>query len=70
MDNSPRNIFLKDGGMGVDISAEMALFANNLSEIAHYLGKDKERLFFKKEAKEISEAINKNMWDEKTKFLL
>jgi hypothetical protein len=34
MDNPSRNSFLAGGGTGVDMSAEMVLFARNLSEIA------------------------------------
>ena len=42
MDNSPRNAYLKNGGTGIDISSEMVLFAQQLSEIATILGKDAE----------------------------
>ena len=39
MDNSPRNHFLDGGGAGIDISSEMVLFAQQLSDIAQILGK-------------------------------
>ncbi len=39
MDNATRNIYLKSGGTGIDISSEMVLFARNPAEIAGILGK-------------------------------
>jgi hypothetical protein len=68
MDNSPRNAYLKNGGTGIDISSEMALFARELSEIATILGKDVEVRQYSAEADQLASAINQAMWDEKRKF--
>jgi hypothetical protein len=68
MDNSPRNAYLKNGGMGIDISSEMVLFARQLSEIAILLGKDTEAREYSAEADQLALAINQAMWDEKRKF--
>jgi hypothetical protein len=68
MDNSPRNPFLDRGGTGVDISAEMVLFARNLAEIAGVLGKEEERRGYIREADELSILINRLMWDKDKKF--
>jgi hypothetical protein len=68
MDNSPRNVFLEGGGVGIDISSEMVLFAGNLSEIANLIGKKKDAKYFLKESKELSDKINKLMWDKDKKF--
>jgi hypothetical protein len=68
MDNSPRNAYLKNGGMGIDISSEMVLFARQLSEIALLLGKDTEAREYSAEADQLALAINQAMWDEKRKF--
>ncbi len=63
MDDSPRNIHLKGGGTGVDISAEMALFARNLAEIAALLGDSRSRKRFERRAAAIGRTINRLMWD-------
>lgn len=68
MDNSPRNPYLNRGGTGIDISAEMVLFARDLAEMARLLGEVREALVFRREADELSARINHLMWDEKTKF--
>jgi hypothetical protein len=68
MDNSPRNAYLKNGGMGIDISSEMVLFARQLSEIALILGKDTEARQYSAEADQLASLINQAMWDEKQKF--
>jgi len=68
MDNSPRNAYLKNGGTGIDISSEMALFARQLSEMALILGKDTEAREYSVEADQLASAINQAMWDEKRKF--
>jgi hypothetical protein len=68
MDNSPRNAYLKNGGTGIDISAEMVLFARQLSEIAVMLGKDAEARSYSAEADHLASVINQAMWDEKRKF--
>jgi hypothetical protein len=68
MDNSPRNPYLNRGGTGIDITAEMVLFARDLAEMARLLGKYREALGFRREADDLSLLINRLMWDEKTKF--
>lgn len=68
MDNSPRNPCLVNGGTAVDISAEMALFANQLAEIADSLGKNDDALALCKDAKDLRRLINEKMWDPQRKF--
>lgn len=68
MDNSPRNMYLKGGGAGIDISSEMVLFAGQLSQIAEILGKEKEGKTYSKEANKLAGIINRRMWDKKKKF--
>jgi len=50
MDNSPRNIYLIDGGTGLDISAEMVMFARQMAEIGSILGKKDQAQRFSREA--------------------
>jgi len=68
MDNSPRNRYLKGGGTGIDISAEMVLFARQLSQVAGILGKASEATRFTAEADSLARIINQRMWDKKRKF--
>lgn len=68
MDNSPRNPYLDRGGTGIDISAEMVLFARNMAEIAGVLGREEERRSYLQEADELSILINRLMWDKDKKF--
>ena len=68
MDDSPRNKFIEGGGTAVDISSEMVLFANNLSEIASILKLNKESKQYKKEAEKLAMIINELMWDEKNNY--
>ncbi|MEP6683623.1 MAG: trehalase family glycosidase [Parafilimonas sp.] len=68
MDNSPRNLLLKSGGTGIDISSEMILFDLNMADIASATGKLKEAKMFKKEAAALSTLINQKMWNEKQQF--
>ncbi|MFB3923083.1 MAG: trehalase family glycosidase [Terriglobia bacterium] len=68
MDNSPRNAYLKGGGTGIDISAEMALFARQLAEIATALGKPEEAAAYSQKADVIAHVINRRMWDKRKKF--
>ncbi|GHT17026.1 hypothetical protein FACS1894189_2150 [Planctomycetales bacterium] len=68
MDNSSRNAWLDGGGMGIDISSEMVLFARNLADIANVLGKEKLQKFYTKEADELSAVINKKMWNDASRF--
>lgn len=68
MDNSARNPYLISGGTGIDISSEMALFARNLAEMATILGKTSEAQRYSDEAEELSERINKLMWDPQQRF--
>jgi len=68
MDNSPRNVYLKNGGTGIDMSSEMVLFARQLSDMALILGKDAEARQYSAEAEQLASVINQAMWDEKQKF--
>ncbi len=68
MDNSPRNTPVAGGGAGVDISAEMVLFASQLAEIAELLDKKGEAAAFRGEAAELARVINEKMWDPERKF--
>jgi glycogen debranching enzyme len=68
MDNSSRNTWLEGGGTAIDISAEMALFARNLADIAAVLGKKDKQKFYLKEAGDLSALINTKMWNEKKQF--
>jgi glycogen debranching enzyme len=68
MDNATRNIYIKSGGTGIDISSEMVLFARNLSEIAGILGKRRQARQYRRKADELAELINKLMWDDKRAF--
>jgi glycogen debranching enzyme len=59
MDNTPRS-----GSGWVDMSAQMVMMYNDMAKMCNELGlKEKENLFCTK-AKEISEHINKFMWNE------
>lgn len=68
MDNSPRNHYLDGGGTGIDISAEMVLFARQLSEIASILGKHDAQEQFTHDADALSQIINREMWDPSRRF--
>jgi hypothetical protein len=68
MDNSPRNAYLKSGGMGIDISSEMVLFARQLGEIALILGKEAEGREYSAQGDQLAAAVNQRMWDGGRKF--
>ncbi len=68
MDNSPRNRFLAGGGCAVDTSAQMVLFARNLSEIAGVIGETDAKDVFYHEAEELKRLINALLWDEDRRF--
>jgi hypothetical protein len=68
MDNSPRNSCLTNGGCGVDISCEMAMFASNLSEIASIIGNVSASEQYSHESKTIKQRINQLMWNDHSKF--
>jgi hypothetical protein len=68
MDNSTRNKYLKGGGTGIDISCEMALFANCLAEIAAALQEGDDARKYRAESAELKEAINRLMWDPASGF--
>ena len=68
MDNSPRNVSLKNGGTGIDISSEMALFARQLAAFAQILGKTDEAQQYSFQANELSRIIDERMWDKKRSF--
>jgi len=68
MDNATRNIYLESGGMGIDISCEMVLFARNLAEMATILEKPVEARHYNRQAEELSLLINRYMWDQNRSF--
>ncbi len=68
MDNSPRNVYLKGGGTGIDISAEMVLFARQLAHIAEVLGMNRETSEYSRDAEQLAGIINRRMWDKKRSF--
>ena len=68
MDNSPGTPCLERGGTSVDISAEMVLFARNLSGLSSILGYEEDAKSFQNDADSLSEIINKKMWDDEKKF--
>ncbi len=68
MDNSPRNIFLKGGGQGVDISAQMVMNARDIAAIARILRRPDDAATYAREADELAALINGAMWDAGKKF--
>lgn len=68
MDNSPRTPCLDKGGTSVDISAEMVLFARNISQLSSILGYDEDANIFNSQADSLAEIINAKMWDDEKKF--
>jgi hypothetical protein len=68
MDNSPRNEFLDQGGVAVDTSAEMVLFARQMAAIGKIVGKGRAARLFLRDADEVTACINRLMWDPETKF--
>lgn len=63
IDKSPRNAFLQGGGCGLDMSAEMVLFARQLSRMATLSGRKNEAHRFSREAKALAALINKHLSD-------
>jgi hypothetical protein len=59
MDNTPRQ-----GSGWVDMSTQMVLMYDSLSEIAETLGKSADAQKFKAQARDISQRIQKYMWDD------
>jgi hypothetical protein len=68
MDNSPRNLYLKGGGCGVDISCEMVMFARQLATMAEMLGKREDAKAFTRDADRLKQLVNSLMWDDQRKF--
>jgi len=68
MDNATRNKYLEAGGMGIDISSEMVLFARHLAEIGQVLGRKEQAAQYRRDAERLSELINEHMWDGKREF--
>jgi len=60
MDNSPRS-----GSGWVDMSSQMVIQYDNLAEMAGVLGKDAKKRYFRRRAKEISDLMDKWMWNDK-----
>lgn len=68
MDNSPRNSCLSGGGVGIDISAEMVLFARNLIEIARLINQPDQVPELTRDVQETSAQINRLLWDPAKNF--
>lgn len=68
LDNSPRNPLMRNGGTGVDISAEMVMFARDLAEIAKIIGKPADARKYEREAAILTTLINRKMWNAEKKF--
>ena len=68
MDNSPRNDFLVDGGCGIDISAEMVLYARCMKTVADIIGKPIEAEKYQIAAEELTKLINDRMWSKRDGF--
>ena len=68
MDDSPRNIYLKGGGTGVDISAEMVLFAREMAEMAVLIGRPSDAKSYERDAADVGRRINERMWNPAKKF--
>lgn len=68
MDNATRNIYLESGGMGIDISSEMVLFARDLAKIGRILRRQKPVQAYEHDAQELSRLINEYMWDSEQEF--
>jgi glycogen debranching enzyme len=68
MDNATRNKYLEAGGMGIDISCEMVLFARNLADIADILEKPTKARQYNQQVEELSGLINRYMWDQNRGF--
>lgn len=68
MDNSTRNPYLAGGGTAIDTSSQMVLFARNLAEIGRITGRNREEKRFAQEARDLSAATNRMMWDPARRF--
>lgn len=68
LDNSPRNPFMAKGGTGIDISAEMVLFAKDLAAMAKINGKTADAKKYEREASELTKLINRKMWNAQKRF--
>lgn len=68
MDNSPRNPFLLGGGVGVDISAQMAMFARQLASLDSILGVPRSGAGWSEEADSLAARINSLLWNEERGF--
>ena len=67
MDNSPRNPPLSGGGVGVDISSQMVLFARHLAIIDSLTGNG-DRPMWERDADSLAAQINRSMWDPNRRF--
>ncbi len=68
MDNSPRIPTLFGGGTAVDTSSEMAMFAQQMAEIATLLGKVEDATAYRSDAEELGRLINQKMWNPERRF--
>jgi hypothetical protein len=69
-DNSPRNPGLAGGGVGVDISSEMAVFAEQLIKIARLTGHDADIPALADRLHKLRERIRTLMWSAEEGFFL
>ncbi len=68
LDNTPRNPFMANGGTGIDISAEMVLFAEDLAAMARINGDQIDAKKYEREAGELTKIINRKMWNADKRF--
>jgi hypothetical protein len=68
MDNSPRNLYLREGGTGVDISSEMVLFGRQMAEIGGLIGRKEEAARFAGQADALAALVKRTMWDPGRRF--
>ncbi len=66
MENLPRDNLEFEGC--VDISAQMALFAHDLSLIAEHLGKRSKSQYFHRRYNQISKQVQSKLWDSDSSF--
>jgi len=68
MDNSPRNPFLLGGGVGIDISTQMAMFARQLAVLDSILDVPGGGGVWAEEADSLAVKINAQLWNEERGF--
>jgi glycogen debranching enzyme len=68
LDNTPRNPLMRNGGTGIDISAEMVLYARDMAAMAKVIGKPADAKKYNREADALAKVINEKMWNAEKKF--